>query len=800
MKRSFILLLALGCGFTALAADDFDLIIGRIQTRALAATPQPITPAEVNADGSLSGIDYADRSQSVWAPQAHLDKLNQLVLSYVKDGHANYGKADVYAAIEKMLNFWYDKDPRSTNWYMQQISCPQRMGLILILMRRGTNQLPATLEAKLIARMEAIGGAPDQSGSQGTGANKIDIATHWVYRGCLTKNEAVLAKGASQAFLPIEITTGEGLQPDYSWQQHGPQLYIGGYGDVVIKAVAALALYLKDTKYALPDNKMDIMANFVLNTYMTVIRGSYMLYNVQGRSLSRSGALNQSGFGTTLTLLAELDPANSEDYDAARKQLQGTYSRTLHTHFWRSDYTVHQSPLYTFDVRMASTTTYRNENGNSENLKGYFLADGATSITRTGGEYASVIPVWDWARLPGVTAPALTTIPLPAAWGTYGVSTFAGGVSDNARGVTAYAYSNSQYGINTKAKKSWFFFDNEVVCLGADITSTNAATLATTINQCRLLNSVDLVNSNGEADLSLPEGDHTYSGGLRWVLHDKVAYYIPDSTASLVLTNKIQRGSWYDINTTQSNTAVSQRVFSLHFDHGKQPTKARYAYVVVPGVPDADSAMRYPIGNLSILSNTDTVQAVMHAPQGLLGLVFYEAATFAHGDISVTVDKPCIVMLRDIGSSIRISLADPSKSGTVPTVKVDVAMPGLSSMQSLNFTLPTDLAHRGQTIEQQLSKDNSGSIIPPLNTSVWKTAMQEPLRVYPNPVAAGATLYVDAPASSQLCVYNLMGQIVQRSTANASSISTAAIPAGMYFLTSLDTKKNKVGLARFVVE
>ncbi|MDR3296650.1 MAG: polysaccharide lyase beta-sandwich domain-containing protein [Prevotellaceae bacterium] len=708
MKRPLIIiLLTFACrSFPAQAADHFDLIMGRIQARALEARPQPITPAEVNADGSLPGIDYANRSQVTWAPLAHLNKLHQLALAYVKDGHASCGKPDVYAAIEKMLSFWYDKDPRSTNWYMQQIACPQRMGVILILLRRGANQLPAELEEKLIARMEAIGGAPDQRGSLGSGANKIDIATHWVYRGCLTKNEAVLAKGAAQAFLPIELTTGEGLQHDYSWKQHGPQLYIGGYGDVVVQAVAALALYLKGTPYAMPDDKMELMSRFVLNTYMAVIRGSYMLYNVQGRSLTRRGALNHSGFDATLSLLAELDPANTEAYNAARKQLLGDHRRTLHTHFWRSDYTLHQSPRYTFDVRMATTTTYRNENGNGENLKGYFLADGANAITRTGDEYASVIPVWDWARLPGVTAPALTTIPQPSAWGTYGLSTFAGGVSDSTCGVTAYAYSDTKFGVDTKAKKSWFFFDNEVVCLGADITSTNAATLATTINQCRLLGSVDLVKANGDAELNLPEGDHTYRGNLRWVLHDKVAYYIPDPTASLVLTNKIQHGSWHDINTTQEDNAISQRVFSLHFDHGKQPAKARYAYVVVPGIPSADSAMRYPIGSISILSNTDTVQAVMHTPQGsqgLLGIVFYEAATFAHGDISVTADMPCIVMLRDTGSSIRVSLADPSKGDAAPAIKLDVAMPGLS-LRSLSFALPTDIAHRGQTLEQLLKK------------------------------------------------------------------------------------------------
>ena len=56
-------------------------------------------------------------------------------------------------------------------------------------------------------------------------------------------------------------------------------------------------------------------------------------------------------------------------------------------------------------------------------------------------------------------------------WQTRGTSTFAGGVSDSIYGVSAYAYMDNYAGVNTGAKKAWFFFDNEVVCLGSGINS-----------------------------------------------------------------------------------------------------------------------------------------------------------------------------------------------------------------------------------------------------------------------------------------------------------------------------------------
>ena len=98
------------------------------------------------------------------------------------------------------------------------------------------------------------------------------------------------------------------------------------------------------------------------------------------------------------------------------------------------------------------------------------MSDGCTNIVTQGNEYANIFPAWNWRRIPGTTAPQLDTIPMAASdWQTRGTSTFAGGVSDSIYGVSAYAYMDNYAGVNTGAKKAWFFFDNEVVCLGSGI-------------------------------------------------------------------------------------------------------------------------------------------------------------------------------------------------------------------------------------------------------------------------------------------------------------------------------------------
>ena len=112
-------------------------------------------------------------------------------------------------------------------------------------------------------------------------------------------------------------------------------------------------------------------------------RRRLMMYNAVGRSMACIGGTNRTSFPSILEDMKKLDPEYSDIYDAAIKRVSGKESASYglepyHRHFWRADYTLHQRPEYTIDVRMATIRTKRCENGNQENLKGYFLTEGGT--------------------------------------------------------------------------------------------------------------------------------------------------------------------------------------------------------------------------------------------------------------------------------------------------------------------------------------------------------------------------------------------------------------------------------------
>lgn len=663
---------------SGLQNDDFDILMKKIRD-GVAENPNIDKALELYDDvqGCFIDIDYARRDRTNWMPLIHVDRLYDFVFAYTHPKNSYYQNEDLYHKIVKGLEYWHHRTPHCNNWWYNQIAEPQKLGILLIQMRVGKRQIPEVLETKVLQRMRKDGGHP----ARWTGANRTDIALHWIYRACLQKNDVDLKTAVENVYSPLSYTVKEGFQHDNSYFQHGVQLYIGGYGDEILKGVTQVALYTKGTKYALDDERIQLLGHFMRGTYYQVIRGQYMLFDVLGRGVSRNNATQKSHAALFAKRMLELDPVHIDEYNAIIARLEGKKSanygiKPLHTHYFRGDYALHVRPHYTFDVRMVSNRTMRCEYGNGENLKTYFMSDGCTNIVTEGDEYARIFPVWNWNRIPGVTAPQLDTIPRTVIdWQTKGTSVFAGGVSDSLYGVSVYSYLDTYADINTAAKKSWFFFDDEIICLGAGVNSTAGVPVCTTINQC-LLSKKEVILSQSKKQSMVKEGDFVYDSP-EWVLHNGIGYVFP-AGGNLFLSKKIQTGSWYSINHTESKNEQQQEVFTLGFNHGCNPRNATYAYIVVPGIHSARKMNNYRKSPVEILANTDSMQIVRHTKLGIWQMVFYKEGTFRNGELSVSVDKACALMIKDGHSgNAELHIADPGQ--TQSCIKVELLIPEISS-------------------------------------------------------------------------------------------------------------------------
>jgi chondroitin AC lyase len=330
------------------------------------------------------------------------------------------------------------------------------------------------------------------------------------------------------------------------------------------------------------------------------------------------------------------------------------------TPYWHSDHLSVQRPNYFASVRMYSSRICNMEEPyNGEGLMNHHRGDGTNYISRTGDEYFDIAPVYDWQKIPGTTVMQKPALPSEKEIQKKGLTDFVGAVSDGLCGAAAFDFKSPHDPL--QAKKAWFFFRDEYVCLGTGINSGSKLPVVTTLNQCRLRGEVEIMSDNQQAVVQ--KGMHQFDR-VNWVFHDSIAYLFP-KPQRVNLSNQAETGSWYHINHQSDSPKedVSKDVFKLWIDHGAQVQDSGYEYLVVPAVGKSDLdklAVGHPV---EILSNTSDIQAVKNPKLNITQLVFYTSGEIqiANG-LTIGTESPGLVMVKTDGRNVRaISVADPTQ-------------------------------------------------------------------------------------------------------------------------------------------
>lgn len=643
--------------------DEFERILERVRIEIYEkATPEKTDLAtekllrSLTQEGKWNDLDYACYFRTNWEPGEHLMRLVTIATSYTDKRSAYYGNEVLYNAIATALHYWTKQNPICHNWWYNQISVPQTQASLLALMSVGEKKLSPEVYTPILKTM-----SERSDPRKWTGANKMDIAIHHLIRGCWLKNDSIVRINANEIFYPVMIVKAEGIQEDMSYHQHGSQLYIGGYGTVFVDNIVRMGNILNGTKYAMSNEKLNLFSNFTRNTFLNVFRGSHLDFSVTGRGVSRKGLLDYGNCTSMFKGLSTLDPNHAAEYAAIAHRFstqEASYQRTdRNIMYYRSDYMLHNRKNYDFSIRTASTRTQKTESGNGENLFGTYMSDGATNIRVNGNEYTDILPVWEWDKIPGTTAPTGEKRN-SSDWGTKGTCTFTGGVSDGKYGVMTFDMND--YGV--KARKSWFLFNDEVVCLGADIESNLTENILTTINQCHLDGEVWI--ESGNTSRKVQRGEFVFDQMPQWIWHDSIAYFFPQES-NLKLKLSDQKGNWAKINFNFPATEISLPIFNLTLNHGKSPRNASYAYIVVPGINRPEDLKGYSIKDVKIERNDADIQAVSNEKLGIIQMVFFNPGTFDNGSIKVKALKPCVVQVKKKnGKVIDVQIADPQNQET----------------------------------------------------------------------------------------------------------------------------------------
>ncbi|MFA4943958.1 MAG: polysaccharide lyase family 8 super-sandwich domain-containing protein [Lentisphaeria bacterium] len=641
------------------------------------------------ADGTWPDVNYADQTSGYWRTSDHLSRLNKMCMAYTSPEGRLHGDPALSKAIHAALGHWLQMDYRNPNWWHSEIGVPRELSTIMLLLDAELSPRERAAGIRIVSR--AVIDSPPYFGGRGllTGQNRVWVAANALTRGLLTSDfelvqharqvifeevavatqagghEPKVTRGGSGVVL---LSTQDGIQPDFSFFQHGPQLQLGNYGLGFAGDIVMWLTVLRDTSLALDQHKLGIVRDYLLKGESTVVWKGVMDINACGRQL---GPQSPRGKGReVLRILATAkvaDAAHAAEYQAAMDRDSASASATnipaSNKYFWRADFMVHRRPGYYVSTRMSSARTYASELVNGENLQGGYLGDGATYVYLTGREYDDIFPVWDWSRLPGVTSPSITdkTRLKPRNWRITNPSEFVGGVSDGEYGVAALALNRD----GLVAQKGWFYFDDQIVCLGAGISGNEPLPITTGINQC--LARGDITVESGKGPGTPPAGLQEYAT-LKWAWHDHVGYIFPEPL-TLILGSQEQAGRWNEVASSGGNqSTATAKVFSIWINHGARPQADHYSYVVLPGASVATVEAQVRAPEVTILGNTAALQAVRHARLKMTQAIFYEPGTLAYAaGKTIAVDKPCVLLLNE--KTNRLTLADPTQKLAEITVR-----------------------------------------------------------------------------------------------------------------------------------
>lgn len=592
----------------------------------------------LRADGTWTDIDYTSRRRGEWPTRKHLDRLRTMATAYADPASELYRQDGLKAAVLRGLEHWIKKDYQNPNWYNARIGVPDRLGCALVLM--GDAVPDAMLEeARPILYRSELGM---------TGQNKVWCAGIGIMKGVLYADQALLERAVQDIWSELQVSTGEGIQPDWSFHQHGPQQQFGNYGKSFGDDMIQWASILRGTAYALSGDKLDILRNYLLEGPSWVLWNGRMDLSGCGRQVDQG--CQQSKARSILRQLdgmKAIDPEYAAAYDA-------THERVGFNAFWRSEMAVQRRPDWYASVKMSSKRVIGSESCNSENMLGLHLGDGVLLTYVEGDEYEDIMPLWDWKRLPGTTCDQGLDDLTPSTLEGYGGSDFSGVLGSDETGMAAMIYKRG----NLSARKSWFFFKDHIVCLGAGISGETKGPVFTSVEQAWLKEGV--------------------SQDKNVIQHNNVAYQVLDGKFQFS-DNEVE-GNWLSSFPTRPDRPVSGKVFSLWIDHGPSPKDATYAYTIFPTIGNRDAG----VGS-TVLENSTAVQAV--AWKGERYAVFYEPGVLkVAGGEHIEVSAPCLLVISDDGMLV----ADPLQARQRLDVKVNA--------KTYSVELPQG-AERGRQVE-----------------------------------------------------------------------------------------------------
>ena len=660
--------------------------------------------------------------------------LNTLLRAYHTYGSKYENDAQLYQTIKDGLELLYRVryNPftrENGNWWQWEIGVPKALGEMIATMY---SDLAPEVRMNYLNAIFRFQPNPEKSyynrNSENpkealpmqisVGANRVDTCIGDLLLGISAKNPDLIRHSVEALHDVYQyVDHGDGFYRDGSFVQHNNIAYTTAYGMVLISGLTDLNQKLKASRWQITDPDYQNVYAWLENSFIPMVYDGQAFPVTAGRSLSRQqgktekGSNYSDGYKIARMLYAAAQDApegkaeqwrslarrymeKNSFYDVRAnatnptmlKEYEDLQQNTaiaqpyIGSHvFANMDRVIHHRNSYAAALAMYSSRIQNFEMMNNENLKGWNQGNGVLYLLNAdSGQYDDGYwPTVNPLRPAGATIDVVTRLSVDHKEEFTMKSDFVGGVSlDGLYSAAAMDLAEpvrrnvTAYKTDLKAKKSWFFFDDEIIALGSGITSGDDRQIETIVeNRMIRKDGSNQVLINGQPVLDTYPAAQEEFNDVAWAYLEgnttpeaSIGYYFPQP-AKLSAMKQNRTGKWRDINVNGSDDVIERGYFTMWQEHGKKPVNEGYSYALLPGKTAEEVKAYAAAPQYEVLANTGEVQAVYEKSLGILA-----ANVFAAGaDLQkVSVDQPCSLMIGQKDGQLSVAVSDPTMKLTAP--------------------------------------------------------------------------------------------------------------------------------------
>ena len=701
--------------------------------------------------------------------QAFYQYLQDMAYGYGFKGSSLYHNADLLADIIRGLEYGYENlygkdlvNGESTvgNWWQWDIGIPLALTNTLTIIEEGL-----TLEQikKYLSPFDVLVPHP-----MGAAANKTWTARCAILAGALEHDPMRLCIAKSfldEVFVYVD-TAGEdmgdgGFYTDGSFVQHGVSPYTGGYGVSLINELTNIMYFLNGTNFLFNGTDVNNQYEWIFDSFRPIMYGDNLFASTRGREVNRETS-EREVFNTTVISMIKMQSYAPAEYKDKLVSLIRYFMLSAESDYtdlispdlmsWCAELYVNDSvalpepyitakvlggmdrivqhgPRYGVCLSLSSTRMHKYESINGENMTAWYHGDGMIYIYTDGYDYNND---YFWYanpyRMPGVTANTVDravknihpTIP--------NADAYAGGVAQSKYAASGFIleYSENETqgtfggtnGWTIQAKKSYFFFDNEIICVGSDISDKSGTSVQTTVEN-RIWREDDVFTVGGESVEPTLNVETTLTDRVMHFTNMGGYVILKDYGATVKYVKTYMSGD--NNGYKNSASATEKRSFlEIVLDHGEGNTTSgkldsnKYFYAYLPEATVEETKAYANEADVDLLSISGS-HAVIEKTLGIVACNFFTAngslSLTASGMpdysaitslTSVSADKACSVMVtKNADGSYTVSVSDPTQLSA--SVKLEVAITGITQVVSTNSGIAATVENGIATITASTS-------------------------------------------------------------------------------------------------